>query len=189
MKYIFDFDDVIFRTTKHRLEHMFPILEREGVDRDQIDEYYKKTRLEGFSLRGALQFFFPGAAELCEKLYEEIMSKGANYINSEMVNFIKSLSKEDCFLITHGGEEFQKEKMARAGVQDLFAEIIILIGSKKEAVENICERFRNETIVFVDDKPQYFEDLDFKKYPNLKTILYAGQTKALLEAAINGSLA
>ena len=30
----------------------------------------------------------------------------------------------------------------------------------------------NEEVIFVDDKAKHFEDLDFKKYPNLKTVLY-----------------
>ena len=176
MKYIFDFDDVIFYTTKHRLNHMFPILEKLGISREQIDAYYKKTRLEGFSLRNTLNFFFPHQKkDEHESLHEEIMQSGKNYINIELMEFIKKLGKENCFLITHGGGEFQKEKIRRAGAEPLFSEIIILIGSKKEAVEKICEKFKNETVVFVDDKPQYFEDLDFKKYPNLKTVLYTRQ--------------
>ncbi len=175
MKYIFDFDDVIFQTTKHRLDHMFPLLEKSGVSRDKMDEYYKEMRLAGFSLKNAISDLIKDGDLDKEKLHDEIMSTGKNYINTELIEAIKKLGKDNCFLITHGGDEFQKEKINRAGVASMFLEIIILIGSKKKAVEDICERFKDETVIFVDDKPQYFEDLDFKKYPNLKTILYTGQ--------------
>ena len=175
MKYIFDFDDVLFYTTKHRLEHMFILLEKSGIERSKIEEYYKEKRLSGFSLRDTLAYFFAGTEVDCEKLYDEIMGKSENFINTELINVLKSLGKENCFLITHGGDEFQNDKIRRAGVSQLFAEIIILIGSKKEAVESICEKYKNEKVVFVDDKAHYFQDLDFKKYPNLKTILYTGQ--------------
>lgn len=173
MKYIFDFDDVIFQTTKHRLGHMFPVLEKAGILRHEMEEYYKRTRLEGFSLKDTIAFFLSGSDR--EKLYEQVMAGSENFVNTELVRVIKRLGKENCFLITHGGEEFQKEKIKRAGVDSLFSETVILIGSKKEAVERICERYKDETVIFIDDKPQYFEDLDLKRYPNLKTILYTGQ--------------
>src|SRR3989338_617731 len=35
--------------------------------------------------------------------------------------------------------------------------------------------YEKKTVVFVDDKAKYFENLDFEKYPNLKTILYDDQ--------------
>ena len=166
MKYIFDFDDVLFFTTKHRKEHLYPLLEKSGVPKDKIEDYYKKARLEGLSLKDMLAHFDK------EDLYETIMSAGANFINTELLETIKKLGKENCFLITHGGVEFQQDKIKRSGVAPLFSKIIIILGSKKEAVEEICEKYKNEEVFFIDDKIQYFSDLDFKKYPNLKTILY-----------------
>ena len=170
MKYIFDFDDVIFHTTRHRKEHMFVLLEKAGISGDAINEYYQKARLEGLSLKKMLAYFGK------EDLYEEIMSNGADFLNKKLIETIKKLGQKNCFLITHGSEEFQEDKIQRAGITPLFSEIIILVGSKKKAVEDICEKYKDEQVVFVDDKAQYFEDLDFKKYPNLKTILYTGQS-------------
>lgn len=180
MKYIFDFDDVLFHTTKHRKEHMFPLLEKAGISSNSINEYYQKTRLEGFSLKDTISYFLPHKKSDHEKLYSAIMDEGKNFINKDLFEVVKKLGKENCFLITHGGDEFQKDKMNRAGATSLFSEIIILVGSKKEAVERICEKYKEEEVIFIDDKPQYFEDLDFKKYPNLKTILYTGQDLSYL---------
>ncbi|MFA6177513.1 MAG: HAD hydrolase-like protein [Candidatus Paceibacterota bacterium] len=174
MKYIFDFDDVLFQTTKHRKEHMFVLLQKAGIPLFEIEKYYKKARLEGLSLKSMLAHFLSDK-EIQEKLYEEIMEENKNFINTELLEKIKKIGKENCFLITHGGTEFQNDKIERIGATPLFSEIIILQGSKKTAVENICERFREEKVIFIDDKVQYFEDLDFKKYPNLQTILYDEQ--------------
>ena len=172
MKFIFDFDDVLSHTTRHRKEHMFVLLEKAGISQAQIDAYYKEARLSGFSLKIMLEHFSLDLKIDKDKLYEEIMSEYRNYRNKELFEIIEKLGKENSFLITHGGTEFQNDKIERADVAQLFGEIFILIGSKKKVVENICEEYKNETVIFVDDKSQYFEDLDFVKYPNLKTILY-----------------
>lgn len=169
MKYIFDFDDVIFHTTKHRKEHMFPLLEKSGIPKQQIDEYYQKTRVSGFSLRKMLAHFNR------DGLYEEIMGNTDDHKNTISINVIKKLGKENCFLITHGGDDFQNEKITRTNVAPLFSKIIILVGSKKNAVEEICKQYKDEIVYFIDDKAIYFEDLNREKYPNLKTILYTGQ--------------
>ena len=88
------------------------------------------------------------------------------------MNIIKKLGKENCYIVTLGNEEFQRDKIKRAGIESLFFKIVVVWGSKKEAVEKICAKHINEKVIFIDDKAKYFEDLDFKKYPNLKTILY-----------------
>ncbi len=175
MKFIFDFDDVLFYTTKHRLEHMFPLLEKSGISPREWDEYYKKTRLDGFSLRSALLNFLSHTNIDQDELYEKTMHIDKKFLNTDIFELLKKLGKENCFLITHGGEEFQKDKIKRTGVESFFSRIIVLVGSKKQAVEEICEKYSDEEVIFIDDKPQYFEDLNFEKYPNLKTILYTGQ--------------
>ena len=120
MKYIFDFDDVLFYTTKHRLEHMFKLLEEAGIPKSDIEEYYKRTRLEGFSLKDMISHFLLDDKAEHEKLYTEIMAEGKNFINTELIEVVKKLGKENCFLITHGGDEFQKDKINRSGVLPLF---------------------------------------------------------------------
>jgi hypothetical protein len=145
MKYIFDFDDVLFRTIdfKKILPH-FPIP---------------------------------------ENLYEEIMSGCKNFVNIELVDIVKKLEKKNCFIISYGDKEFQMDKIKRVGIEPLFSEIIVVSESKKEAVEKVCAKYKDEKVIFIDDKAHHFENLDFKKYPNLTTILYTGQdlTSILLQ--------
>jgi len=103
------------------------------------------------------------------------MNECPNLLNTKMVELIKNLGKENCFIITNGGADFQKDKITHSGISHLFNEINIVPGGKKEKVESICEKFKNEKVIFVDDKPIFFEDLNYKKYPYLKTILYNNQ--------------
>ncbi len=169
MKYIFDFDDVISFTTRYRKEFMVPFLEKHGISTEVVSEYYQKARITGFSLKDLL------SSLRRDDLYEEIMAPYKDFRNDAVIKVIEKLGKENCFLITHGDEEFQKDKIARAGVIPLFSEIITLVGTKKNAVADIADRYQDEEIFFIDDKSKYFEDIDFSKNPNINTLLYTGQ--------------
>ena len=172
MKYIFDFDDVIFYTTRNRKEHMFRVVEEAGVPLVKIEEYYRVERVNLFSLKKMLQHF-----SLPEDLYQKIMSKSKKFVNTDVFEFIKKIDKDDKYLVTYGDSEFNMEKLVHSGVKDLFypENIFIVQGSKKEVLENICANHKDEEVVFIDDKEKEFKDLDFQKSPNLKTILYTGQ--------------
>lgn len=167
MKYIFDFDDVLVHTTKKIKEHTYSVLEKAGVSRGLSEEYIEKERRSLFSLKKMLAHF-----SVSESLYEEIMKETKNFVNNELVEIVKKIGKSDCYIITYGDKEFQMEKIKRAGIESLFSEIIVVLESKKEAVEKICAQHRDEKVIFIDDKAKHFKDLDFVKYPNLKTILY-----------------
>jgi FMN phosphatase YigB (HAD superfamily) len=169
MKFIFDFDDVLFHTTKHFKEHILIVMEKIGAPRNFVTEYLEKERWKLFSLKKLIARF---ANDNKEYVYEEIMGKNKNFINNELLILIKKLGKLNCYIVTYGEEEFQRDKIKRTGIDSLFSEIIVVSGSKKEAVEKICSKHRDEKVVFIDDKAKYFENLDFKRYPNLKTILY-----------------
>ncbi len=174
MKYIFDFDDVLFYTTRRRHEHLFPLLERAGIARGDMEEYYKKalTGYSGyFSMKELLAHF-----SLEEQMYEEIMRGSENFVNTELIEIVKKIGKKNCHIITYGDKEFQLDKIKRSGITPLFSKIFIVQGGKKEIIEKICAKYKNEKVIFVDDKAHHFKDLDFKKYPNLKTILYTGQS-------------
>ncbi|OGI68527.1 hypothetical protein A2738_01440 [Candidatus Nomurabacteria bacterium RIFCSPHIGHO2_01_FULL_42_15] len=170
MKFIFDFDDVLFHNTKLFKEHMYTSLKQAGISRVVAEEYYKTVRKNQFWLKELLTHF-----SLKESLYGEILKESKNFINKELLSVLKELGKENCYIVTHGNKEFQNNKIKISGITPLFSEIIVVQVSKKKAVEKICAKHKDEQVIFIDDKVKHFEDLDFKKYPNLKTILYDEQ--------------
>ncbi len=170
MKFIFDFDDVLFDNTKKFKEHMYASLEKAGVSRNIAEEYYKTVRGNKFWLKEFLTHF-----SIKESTYEKILNESKNFTNNELINIVKKLGKENCYIVTHGGEKWQRDKIKITGIESFFSEIIVVQGSKKEAVEKICAKHKEEKVLFIDDKAKHFENLDFKKYPNLKTILYDEQ--------------
>lgn len=167
MKFIFDFDDVLFKTTECFKKRIIEVLGKYNISRTQIEEYWKRERLNQFSVKKMLTHF-----SLDESLYEEIMSQNKNFINQEMLEIVKKIGKNNCYLITYGEEKFQLDKIDRSGATSLFKEIFVVPSSKKEIVEKICAQHKDEEIVFVDDKIYNFQDLDLVKYSNLKTVLY-----------------
>lgn len=170
MKYIFDFDDVLFNTSTHPnnfRENIYSNLEKVGISPKLAKEYVERERWNKFSLKKMLAHF-----STKEDLYEKIMSNNKIFLNQDLIRIIEKLGKNNCYLITYGDEEFQIDKITRTGINDLFAEIIAVPGSKKIAIEKICAQCKDEKVLFVDDKAKHFEDLDFATYTNLKTILF-----------------
>src|SRR3989344_5478051 len=184
MKFIFDFDDVLFNNSKQFKEHMYACFEKRGVSKDKAKEYYENTidnKRDRLWLKEMIAYF-----SAPEELYEEILNASKDFINEDLASLLKTLGNENCYIVTRGHQNFQMDKISRTELSDYFSEIIVVQGSKKEAVEEICEKHKDEKVIFIDDKAHHFGGLDFKKYPNLKTILYDEQGLNKLKAEING---
>ena len=177
MKYIFDFDDVLFHNTAQFKKHMYSCLEKAGVPHGRPEEHYKEMRgniflprkyISGLLIREKID-------KKVEDVYREILSKTKNFLNIELLKTVKKLGKNNCYLITQGDKKFHEDKIKKSGVAPLFREIVIVPERKKIAIEKICRKHKNEEVIFIDDRQKFFDELDLKKCPNLKTILYTGQ--------------
>lgn len=176
-KYIFDFDDVLFFNTEKFKKHMYKCFEEIGVPYDTVKKYYKIEKEKGWVLQKLVESVLNGEnITLIDKdeLSEKIMSECQNFINHELVGRIKQLKVENCYMVTHGIKEYQLEKVNRTGLGSLFTQIFTVLDTKKGPVEMICEQFKDDEVIFVDDKEKRFADLDFVKYPNLRKVLYIG---------------
>ncbi len=180
MKFIFDFDDVLFHNTKLLKPYMYARFEEAGVPRNIVEPYYNEIKKTSKTWLKDLLVHF----SLKENLYEDILEKSKNLANKEVIEIIKKLGKENCYILSHGGEDYQLEKIKRSGVFSLFREVIVVFDKKTKKIEEICERHKDEKVLFVDDKEHHFENLDFKKYPNLKTILFDENGLEKLKAEI-----
>jgi FMN phosphatase YigB (HAD superfamily) len=176
-KYIFDFDDVLFFNTEKFKKNMYRFFEEVGVPYDTVKKYYKVEREKGFVLGNLVSSVVQGekiSSISASELTEKIMGECKNFTNEELISKIKDLGPENCYMVTHGVTEYQLEKINRTGVKPLFCKISIVQDTKKESVEAVCEEFKDHEVIFVDDKEERFADLDFRKYPNLRTVLYVG---------------
>lgn len=176
-KYIFDFDDVLFFNTEKFKKHMYKCFEEIGVPYDTVKKYYKIEKEKGWVLQNLVASVLDGekiAGVTKDELSEKIMRECKNFINNELVQRVKQLDVENCYMVTHGIKEYQLEKVNRTNLGQFFNQIFTVLDTKKGPVEMICEQFKDDDVVFVDDKEKRFADLDFVKYPNLRKVLYVG---------------
>ena len=176
-KYIFDFDDVLFFNTEKFKKHMYKCFEEIGVSYDTVKKYYAIEKEKGWVLHNLVASVLIGeniTSTSKEELSEKIMRECKNFVNNELIEQIKKLEIRNCYMVTHGIKEYQLEKVERTGLGPLFAQIFTVLDIKKGPVEMICEQFKDDEVVFIDDKEKRFADLDFKKYPNLRKVLYVG---------------
>lgn len=180
MKFIFDFDDVLFNNTTQFKEHMFRLIAEAGVPEDKAKEYYLEVREQEFSLRKFIATLFSryGVTAEVDQVYEMIMKESSKFLNTALLEEVKKLGLNNCYIVTNGEQEFNKDKIKYSGIGDLFHQdhIYIVPGTKKEVIKKICDKNKGEEVAFIDDKPKFIKDINLKDCPNLKTILYKGQT-------------
>jgi FMN phosphatase YigB (HAD superfamily) len=167
MKYIFDFDDTLFDTKKFK-ELIFDTLMKSGVERDVAISKYNDERRTGkpFSLRNFLLKF-----DRADK-YELIMSHCPFLLNTNLIDTVRRLGRENCYIVTHGDTEFQKDKIEKSGIKSFFADIKMTPVGKKEQIQEICKLNEKDEVVFIDDKPKFANEKGLNLIPNLTTIVY-----------------
>lgn len=172
MKLIVDFDNVLFKTQELK-NLLFQILYKHTIL--NVEELYEKERGKEnpFSLKHFLHTVCEGRdTNLDSVLYEEVMSACKSKINEEILGLLESVGYENCYIVTNGDEEFQKDKIFRSGISTLLSKIVVVPGSKKEEIARICMEFPGEDIIFVDDKEKFFMDINMEVCKNLTTVLY-----------------
>lgn len=187
MKVIFDFDDVIFNAKEFK-SAIFQILEGKGYER--VQEKYEVMRGEGgaFSLKIFLRNVDPTLSfEEEESLYQQILGFSELLINQEVLNIIRCLEKDNCYIVSSGFDEFQKDKIRRCVGENLVSEIIVVEGNKGPIIEAICKRHEREDVIFVDDKLEHFGSIKMNECENLKTVLFNEHGLENLKAEIEVS--
>jgi FMN phosphatase YigB (HAD superfamily) len=177
MKLISDFDDVLFANTLKFKVHLFNCLEEAGVPRTTAENEYRNVRITGvpFSLKRFLALMAVKHSmdmETMRGLYEKILMPSKDFLNLELIEIIKNIGKDNCYLVTNGEEQYQKDKLEKTEVSPLFKEVYIVPESKKEIIEKICFDNQGEKVIFIEDRMRFIEDLDMAKLTNLKVILF-----------------
>lgn len=192
MKYIFDFDDVLFRNTEMFKPRMFGLIADAGVPREEVEKDYSRpeVRWQQFSLKRFIKRMFethtamlvPGADP--EKVYANIMSEAHNFLNTKLIDEIKKIGPENCYIVTNGEYAFNHDKLSSSGILRVIDEknVRIVPDDKGDAIEEICKKYGGENVIFIDDKPRFIEELQARKIENLKTILYIGNDLDLISS-------
>lgn len=172
MKVLFDFDDVIFNAKVFK-GVLFQVLERHGYE--NVASMYEGFRKEDkpFSLRDFIRQIDSALTEdVCEQLYQQIIGFCEHCVNQEVLDVMKKLGKKNCYILTSGDTQFQKDKIERSIGYDVACEIVIVPGGKREEIINFCKRHVDENVVFVDDKQHFLNEVTQEECLNLKTVLF-----------------
>ena len=195
MKYIFDFDDVLFNNTKQFKEHMFKLITEAGVPEAEARAYYAKPEVRGkeFSLKKFIKTLFSTydvdiKETPVDDIYQRIMQESRKFLNLDLVELAKRVGLENCYIVTNGEREFNTDKLKYTGIWDLFGgekRIQIVPGNKREAILKICAepRKEGEKVIFIDDKQTFLNEV--KDVPDLISIPYKNQSSEELMSEIN----
>ena len=186
MKVIFDFDDTLF-STKDFKKYFYSYVGKFGISYESARDYYLNIRGGEFSLKKYLSDLLAQKGLMgvnVGKVYKDILSQCPNFIDHKLIKLVKKIGRENCYIVSNGEKEFQQDKIKKSGIGKLFGDIHIVPASKKEVIEKICGKNKKERIIFIDDKIRFLNDLDLKKCPNLKTILYDEQGLEKLKAEL-----
>lgn len=177
MKLILDFDDTIFNTKAFK-SHIFEVLETQGVS--GADILYEKDREQGvlFSLVNFLKKLHNG------DLYPSIMKDAKKYVNGGMLDILKSVSKDNCYIVTYGDDMFQRDKIRESGIESMVNKVFVVNGSKKKIVESLVNRFSSESVIFVDDKKKFLLDIDLDVHRNLQLFHFTYKKIDILKSEI-----
>lgn len=185
MKYIFDFDDTLFDTKRFK-EHIFASFEKMGLKKEDVESIYKQSRdTRGpFNLKDFISAVLPpdqAEERQVRDLYEEIMSACPKFIKPGILEAMRRIGRENCYIVTNGDKEFQLDKIERTELPGLCRDVYITPGSKKAYIEEICGRHKDEEVVFIDDKREFFDDLDKEKTSNLTKVLFDEKVREILK--------
>lgn len=175
MKIIFDFDDTLFSTEDFK-EVLFSGLVKFGVSKEKLNAYYLENRKKFTNPKNFyLSFILDNKLNISMSDIEESLSELFNdlkrFLNQELIDIVKKLGPENCFIVSTGEEDFQKKKMKSCEIDELFGEIHVVAGDKNEAIEKLMDRFEGEDFVFIDDS---FDNLEkAKEIINKVQVLHA----------------
>lgn len=176
MKIIFDFDDVIFDSNAFK-QRIFSGLVSSGIPSDVIKDLYighRATFSPAVLYREAVE---KNGLKISEKsinnAVNNLVQNIDSYIDHRIISLIDSFGKENCFIVTAGDKDFQKMKVSASLSDVVFDEHCFFVEKKKsEVLKSICEKYKDEPVIFVDDKSRYMDEANSLNIQNLHPVLY-----------------
>ncbi len=191
MKIIFDFDHTLFRT-KDFYRTLQTDFKKIGIDKKLFLQTYKETKIRHIVYKPFQQFRLiikknPGfTLKELKNLLENALNQVDRFLYPDVIPFLKKIHlikpsfktekagqcfnsnknfDVDLFILSFGGDKFQKQKIKKSGIVDYFKKIILTTDiTKIDGMKKILKK--QERAIFIDDNLHSL--LKIKKYfPNL----------------------
>jgi len=169
MKLFFDFDDFFFDTENDYARDVFGLLRSAtGATKQEVDEAAAAFSVASFgeglpytverhvdSLAERHTFDTKKVKDIMNTFYSDV----SRYLFPGTEEFLSRFKKEYLYLLTFGGETYQRMKIEKSGIGKYFREIIVAKGNKLDEIEVVRKRDgipSDEEIIFSDNRCEYF---------------------------------
>ncbi len=176
MKYILDFDDVLFDALSFKEERLFSSLETIGISKEECAQKYMKgnfKNLQLFLTEVAKEYGKVLNIEMLKKIEEKVFKNLHTFLNPNICRFIEQKGKENCYILSLGDSYFQMRKIVDSGASNIVSGVAIVHKTKKEWVIGFAQTHSDEQVYFIDDTKRHLEHSEFKMFNNLYCILYS----------------
>lgn len=167
-KIFVDLDDTLIDTASIK-DSMFEAVVAQNVPREEVEKKYREIRESGgFSLSEFCQSFAeydvdPGELE---RSLNAIFDKSEDLLLEDRLEWLGNRFPEEEYewiLLTLGDESIQERKIFALKLQSIFHRIVVVTGSKAEALKNLVEP--DESFIIVDDRGNVLEEVR-REFPN-----------------------
>lgn len=178
MKVFIDFDDVIFNTKKFSGD-LKSFFQSHGVSEELFTKHYYSENLETmkvfdpWGLMTRLQDVEGINTEKMKDSFEEQLRDLFQYLFDDVEMFLKSVGKENAYLISYGLPAMQNKKIIGSNIDILVEKYVVVENLKANAIARIIDDENistEEDLFFIDDRMQQIEDVK-KMFPNMHTML------------------
>ncbi len=183
---LFDFDDVISRTTDYNNERGRRIAEHLGIPEAEYHQFYKAAKVKNAQgksvfqrevLLQTLKEHYPHKAAAIDEVFAGMDQK--QFLNQGVLRAMQALRHDGGMMrmsiLTYGERAYQRSRVEASGILDYVDDVVYTEGSKREVLEHLVQQqYPKRThadphskqevdtplpnIITVDDSPEHVDD-------------------------------
>ena len=175
---IIDFDGVLFDDRRFKKEYE-SLFRHAGVSHDLYEKTYQQSKEKGhYDPRAHIRLalgFVSSEPSVQKNLYARVtkfLEQSSRYVFKDVSDFLGFLKKEHirAVLLSTGDPVFQKQKIAKSGIEHLFDDVVIISeASKLHAIDAMVRKEKSTRFMFIDDKKEVVEEIK-KSLPSVHVV-------------------
>lgn len=162
---ILDFDGVLFDDARFKKD-VWRVFRRFGIPHHVHQSAYAETkaRYGGYRHDAHLRLIkrrLPAVDIVrVNRALGALLARSSRYLYHDALPFLTALrQKGEILALASNGYAFQRHKFRASGIGGFFKNVVIRDRPKSEAIKALKRRFRNEHVVFLDDKKSVVEEV------------------------------
>lgn len=156
MRIFLDLDDVVFNT-RGLIRDLRCVYIDTGIPEDIFKACYRAPGVSLYSLDAHAACMAERTGASKERLLHigrTLLVCAEKYVFPDMHAFFVEHGK-DTTILSFGGSDFQKAKIAGSGIRKYVHEVLVTEGAKDDVLEGICRR--DERFILIDDRAHHID--------------------------------